>query len=66
MIAFINQYNRSCRLGAEIYTFNRRPLALFEQLGFKREGVLRQCVYKKGHFEDEYIYGLVREEWEGA
>ena len=101
MIAFIDRYNRSCRLGitignksqwgqgyarevllavlqycfhtlslnrigAEIYAFNTPSIALFEKLGFKREGVIRQCVYKKGHFEDEYIYGLLREEWQGA
>lgn len=101
MIAFIDRYNRSCRLGitigdknkwgqgyareallavihycfnnlgmnrigAEIYAFNTRSLALFEKLGFKREGVLRQCVFKQGKFEDEYLYGLLREGWEGA
>jgi [ribosomal protein S5]-alanine N-acetyltransferase len=98
MIAFIDRYNRSCRLGitigdisqwgqgfakealwavidycfqsldmnrlgAEIYSFNTRSLALFERLGFTREGTVRHCVYKKGVFEDEYIYGLLREEW---
>jgi RimJ/RimL family protein N-acetyltransferase len=101
MIAFIDRYNRSCRLGitigdkcqwgqgyakealqavihycfhnldlnrigAEIYAFNTPSIALFEKLGFKHEGVIRQCVYKKGKFEDEYIYGLLREEWVGA
>jgi RimJ/RimL family protein N-acetyltransferase len=101
MIAFIDRYNRSCRLGitigdksqwgqgyareallavlqycfhtlslnrigAEIYAFNTRSIVLFEKLGFKREGIIRQCVYKKGHFEDEHIYGLLREEWQGA
>jgi [ribosomal protein S5]-alanine N-acetyltransferase len=101
MVAFIDRYNRSCRLGitigdkcqwgqgyakealqavirycfhhldlnrigAEIYAFNIPSIALFEKLGFKREGVIRQCVYKKGKFEDEYLYGLLREEWEGA
>lgn len=98
MIAFIDRYNRSCRLGitigekdqwgrgfakealravidycfkslnmnrigVEIYSFNTRSLALFEHLGFTREGIVRQSVYKKGAFEDEYIYGLLREEW---
>jgi RimJ/RimL family protein N-acetyltransferase len=98
MIAFIDHYNRSCRLGitigdvsqwgqgfakealravidycfqhldmnrigAEIYSFNTRSVALFEHLGFKREGVVRQCVFKRDVFEDEYIYGLLREEW---
>ncbi len=48
---------------AEIYSFNMRSVALFEHLGFTREGVIRQCVDKRGTFEDEYLYGLLREEW---
>jgi RimJ/RimL family protein N-acetyltransferase len=98
MIAFIDRYNRSCRLGitigevsqwgkgfakealqaviaycfetlemnrigAEIYSINTRSVALFEHLGFTREGVIRQCIYKRGKFIDEYVYGLLREEW---
>lgn len=101
MIAYIDRYNRRCRLGitigdksqwglgyakealtaiidycftdldlnrigAEIYAYNTRSLALFEKLGFKCEGVIRQCVYKRGRFEDERLYGLLREEWERA
>jgi RimJ/RimL family protein N-acetyltransferase len=51
------------RIGAEIYSFNTRSVDLFEHLGFRREDVVGQCIYKSGSFEDEYIYGLLREEW---
>lgn len=51
------------RIGAEIYGFNERSIRLFEHAGFKREGIIRQNVMKNGHFEDEHIYGLLREEW---
>jgi RimJ/RimL family protein N-acetyltransferase len=50
------------RVGAEIYAFNTRSIALFEGLGFRREGVVREAVFKDG-FHDEYIYGLLRSEW---
>ena len=51
------------RIGVEIYSFNERSIKLFESLGFVREGVIREQVYKKGKFSDEYIYGLLRQEW---
>jgi len=98
MIAFIDPYNRTCRLGieigeksewgkgyahealqavidycfttldmnrvgAEVYAFNERSIHLFEGLGFRREGAVRESVRKGDTFFDEYLYGLLRCEW---
>jgi RimJ/RimL family protein N-acetyltransferase len=98
MMAFIDRYNRRCKLGitigdkqqwgkgfarevlaavmdycftelgmnrieAEVYAFNERSIRLFEGLGFQREGTMRQSVWKKGVYEDELIYGLLKSEW---
>jgi [ribosomal protein S5]-alanine N-acetyltransferase len=52
------------RIGAEIYEFNARSIRLFEKQGFRREGVKRQYIFKDGVFKDEYIYSLLREDWE--
>jgi len=52
------------RLGAEVYAFNLRSIQLFEGLGFRREGVIRQSVWKNGGFSDEYLYGLLKDEWQ--
>jgi RimJ/RimL family protein N-acetyltransferase len=54
------------RIGAEIYSFNVRSIRLFEGAGFRQEGTIRQSVTKNGRYEDEYIYGLLRQEWGGA
>ncbi len=51
------------RIGAEIYDFNLRSIRLFEKLGFRREGALRQAVFKDGKFHDELLYGLLRQAW---
>ncbi len=51
------------RIGAEIYAFNAPSIRLFERTGFQREGVIRQSVVKNGLYEDEYVYGLLRDEW---
>jgi RimJ/RimL family protein N-acetyltransferase len=51
------------RIGAEIYSFNERSIKMFENAGFIKEGIIRQLVYKRNKFEDEYMYGLLRGEW---
>jgi len=38
---------------------------LFERNGFRREGVFRQYIFKDGVFKDEYLYSLVRGDWDG-
>ena len=100
MIAFIDRYNRQCklgieigekqewgkgyarealcavidycfetlemnRIGAEVYAINERSIRLFERLGFQREGIVRESVLKQGVFTDEYVYGLLKCEWDG-
>ena len=38
---------------------------LFERVGFKREGILKQDVYSHGAFADRIAYGILKEEWKG-
>lgn len=44
--------------------FNEASIALHERLGFVREGQLRRMTYTHGQHHDQFIYGLLREEWE--
>lgn len=37
---------------------------VLEKNGFKREGKLRKRFCNKGEYRDEYMYSLLREEWE--
>ena len=41
---------------ANILSYNEASIRLFERCGFKRDGVLRQRVFKKGQFYDLYYY----------
>lgn len=51
------------RIGAEVYDYNERSLRLFTGIGFVREGLIRQAVYKRGQFADSVILGLLKTEW---
>lgn len=52
------------RIEAIIDEANARSKGLLLKLGFSYEGRLRQRYYFRGHFEDEYYYGLLKHEWE--
>jgi len=62
-----------CRFGFErlnldrihLYTpvYNERAVALYEKVGFKTEGVLRQDVFQDGQSYDAVVMGLLRHEF---
>jgi RimJ/RimL family protein N-acetyltransferase len=51
------------RVEAIIDIVNERSKALLLKLGFTYEGNLRQRYYFNGRFEDEYYFGLLKDEW---
>ncbi len=46
-------------LYAEILTYNLASVRIFEKCGFRKEGILRHRVYKKGQYYDTYIYSVL-------
>jgi RimJ/RimL family protein N-acetyltransferase len=50
---------------AGVFSHNDASQALLDRLGFTREGVLRKNEFVEGAYRDEYVYGLLREEWVG-
>lgn len=42
---------------------NRAAVALFERLGFRREGHYRKNVWFKGNWGDEFLFAILAEEW---
>lgn len=53
------------RFWLDVYPTNKVGIALYEKLGMKREGVLRQN-YKneEGEYMDQIIYALLKEEYQ--
>jgi len=50
------------RLALEVFDFNRRGIAVYEKLGFRREGVLRQALLWGGAFHDAIVMSIVRDD----
>jgi [ribosomal protein S5]-alanine N-acetyltransferase len=51
------------RITAEVLADNTRSARLLESVGFAREGVMRESIYRDGQRVDELIFGLLRHEW---
>jgi len=52
------------RVSLRVYEDNERGIRAYEKVGFKREGVLRQDIYREGRYWDTIVMGILREEWE--
>ncbi|WP_445520976.1 GNAT family N-acetyltransferase [Streptomyces sp. NEAU-174] len=51
------------RISAAIGPENAASIAMVEQLGFTREGVLRDHVYTNGAWRDSVLYSVLSHEW---
>jgi aminoglycoside 6'-N-acetyltransferase len=51
------------RLVADTDPQNTPAWTLLEHLGMRREGHLRQSLWFKGRWADEYLYAILRDEW---
>ncbi len=51
------------RVVADTDVENTAAWTLMEQLGLRREGHLRQSLWFKGRWADEYLYAILREDW---
>jgi RimJ/RimL family protein N-acetyltransferase len=52
------------RVWLHVYEYNPRGMRVYEKLGFRREGVLRQHTFRDGRFWDTIAMGILRAEWE--
>jgi RimJ/RimL family protein N-acetyltransferase len=63
-LAFAFQELNLHRLQLTVFSYNQPAIALYEKLGFKREGVYREFVQRQGDRHDMYLYGLLGHEWQ--
>ena len=52
------------RVQLHVYEYNLRGIRVYEKVGFRREGALRQEHVYDGRFWDTVVMAILREEWE--
>ncbi len=50
------------RVHLTVLATNPRAIAVYEKLGFQREGVMRQAQFKRGAYIDVVVMGKLRED----
>lgn len=58
-IKFVFNKLKLHRIEAQTYVENERSIKVLEQLGFKKEGKLRENFLIDGKYEDSYLYGIL-------
>lgn len=51
------------RVESHAFTHNPRSVAYNEKCGYKKEGLLRQHVYKKGKYYDSIVLAVLKKDW---
>ncbi len=54
------------RIGLEVFDFNPRARAVYERVGFRQEGVLRDALWWDGDFHDTIVMSILRTDREGG
>jgi UDP-4-amino-4,6-dideoxy-N-acetyl-beta-L-altrosamine N-acetyltransferase len=54
------------RLWLHVYEYNPRAIHVYEKLGFRAEGRLRQDTFREGRYWDTIVMGALREEIESV
>lgn len=63
LVKFIfNEMNLN-RIQLNVYGFNERAIKSYEKCGFKKEGVLKQAMYKAGKYHDEIVMSIIKDEY---
>jgi RimJ/RimL family protein N-acetyltransferase len=52
------------RVWLHVLTTHDRGIRAYERVGFKREGVLRQHLYREGKYQDILSMAILREDWD--
>lgn len=53
------------RIWLRVFEYNAAGIKTYAKVGFQREGVLRQEVYREGRYWDVIMMAILRAEWDG-
>jgi RimJ/RimL family protein N-acetyltransferase len=51
------------RISLSVFDFNPRAIHVYEKIGFKREGILRDTLLWEGEYHNEIVMSILTTEW---
>ncbi|MBT1247869.1 GNAT family N-acetyltransferase [Thermosipho sp. 1223] len=64
LVRFIFEEMNINKIKLYVYSFNKRAIKSYEKVGFKKEGVLREEIFRNGKYHDVYVMGILKKEWQ--
>lgn len=64
LLEYAFNYKNLRRLEAVVLEDNIGSRKMHEKLGYKKEGILRQSVYKNGQYKNQILFALLKTEYE--
>jgi [ribosomal protein S5]-alanine N-acetyltransferase len=66
LLDYIFEYININKVKLEVFSSNERAIRSYEKCGFKKEGILREEIFRYGAFQDMTVMGILRKEWESV
>ncbi len=66
ILAYVFEELKAHRLWLDVFETNRRAQHVYESLGFRREGVLREAILRDGEFHTQILMSILDREYAGA
>ena len=63
VLAAIFQQTSAHRVWLNAFVENVRAQRAYEAVGFRTEGIARQCVFVDGRFRDQVVMAILKPEW---
>ena len=63
MLGWAFGYLNLNRVSLRVYAYNERAIGCYLKSGFRHEGAMRQARYVDGHYYDELMMGILRDDY---
>ncbi len=63
LIGFLFDQNNLNKIRLNVHANNESAIRCYERLGFQHEGRSREELFQDGRYQDVYLMGLLRREW---
>jgi RimJ/RimL family protein N-acetyltransferase len=63
MLGWGFRYLNLNRVTLQVYSYNERAIHCYQKCGFRHEGTMRQARYVDGQYFDEWVMGILRDEF---
>lgn len=51
------------RVSLRVFSFNEKAIKMYEKIGFKHEGISRDCIFREGKWNDIIHMGILQREY---